>query len=377
MQYLTVILFVIFAIIQVGILINAWSSIGLKRTGFYFSSALFSSMVACLLYALAILGGHAIAPTAPPELTSGIFLMFLAALLQGLFLRSLAGEAGRKIKLILFVSAVLFGLHAFLVASKWPYLDRAAVNSSVFALILVWQLVEIRALRRGVQAREMRGLEIIVIIELLVSATRAYVSARHPQALSAIENMPTILVFLNLAQTSMIILSHAAIGAFLSSRVGMENASMMLQSSRINPLLRERDQLLAQLSKINISTLSGAFTASMAHELNQPLHAVQANAVLAKKILDRADLMFPVSSEIQPAELLDQIIRDNQRASGVINTLRNLFIHGPPVLTSVEVDDLVDAALDIMKKHLDSRKISVGVKRLPGVSVSVVSGEII
>ncbi len=91
---------------------------------------------------------------------------------------------------------------------------------------------------------------------------------------------------------------------------------------------RKRIELEAQRSRqelahfTRVSTM-GELTASLAHELNQPLTGILANAQAARRFLDASP---PDLGEVQ--EILGDIIEDDKRAAEVIQRLRDLLRKG-------------------------------------------------
>jgi len=80
------------------------------------------------------------------------------------------------------------------------------------------------------------------------------------------------------------------------------------------------DQLKQELIHASSLALLGEFTVSIAHEINQPLGALQSNADAAEMLLAATS---PPLDEVR--QILTNIRRDNLRASEVIRRLRNLF----------------------------------------------------
>src|SRR5262249_59187027 len=88
---------------------------------------------------------------------------------------------------------------------------------------------------------------------------------------------------------------------------------------------RKRAELEAQRSRqelahfTRVSTI-GELTASLAHELNQPLTGILANAQAALRFMDAKP---PDLTEIR--EILKDIVNDDKRAGEVIRRLRGLL----------------------------------------------------
>jgi len=85
-----------------------------------------------------------------------------------------------------------------------------------------------------------------------------------------------------------------------------------------------------ELAHLNRVALMGEMTASVAHELNQPLTAIANNAAAARRFLERGN--------INPAllqQLLQDMVADSQRAGEVIRGIRALVRKDKSVVRSV------------------------------------------
>ena len=80
----------------------------------------------------------------------------------------------------------------------------------------------------------------------------------------------------------------------------------------------------------------GELTASLAHELNQPLGAILNNARAARRLLASKT---PDLSEVDSA--LDDIVRDDARAVEIVRNVRALFRRGEAKTSSVDVKELL------------------------------------
>ena len=109
-------------------------------------------------------------------------------------------------------------------------------------------------------------------------------------------------------------------------------AALLLQASLITVLLYERRrrynaeietrQRMSELAHMNRRATAGELSASIAHELNQPLGAILNNTETAAVILSSA---APNLEELKI--IVDEIKRDDERASEVIKRLRRLLNH--------------------------------------------------
>ena len=115
-------------------------------------------------------------------------------------------------------------------------------------------------------------------------------------------------------------------------------------------LARQREQLTHLTRVLVLGELSGA----LAHELNQPLAAILANAQAARRCLAR-----PGADLANIRAILDDIVEDDQRAGAVIRRLRALFRNEAPALQPVVVDALVRETLDLAHGCLAERQVQV------------------
>lgn len=113
-------------------------------------------------------------------------------------------------------------------------------------------------------------------------------------------------------------------------------------------------QEVAHLMRVSVlGELSGA----IAHEINQPLTAIQSNAETGLDLLAAAS---PDLAELR--DVLQDIVDDNRRASEVIQRLRNLLKKGETTAVSVDVNELVTSTLSLLHNELVSRRISVSLE---------------
>jgi C4-dicarboxylate-specific signal transduction histidine kinase len=91
----------------------------------------------------------------------------------------------------------------------------------------------------------------------------------------------------------------------------------------------------------------GELTASIAHEINQPLAAIVTQSEAALRFLDRDE---PALDEVQDA--LSCIARDGMRAGEVIRGLRALARKSGPQLTKLDIDDVIGQVLAIAHGEL-------------------------
>jgi C4-dicarboxylate-specific signal transduction histidine kinase len=110
-------------------------------------------------------------------------------------------------------------------------------------------------------------------------------------------------------------------------------------------------QEVAHLMRVSVlGELSGA----IAHEVNQPLTAIQSNAETGLELLAATS---PDLDEVR--EVFRDIAHDNRRASEVIQRLRNLLKKSERKSEPVDINGLVDSTLALLRSELVGRKVTV------------------
>jgi PAS domain S-box-containing protein len=108
---------------------------------------------------------------------------------------------------------------------------------------------------------------------------------------------------------------------------------------------------LAHLTRVAVM---GELSGAIAHELNQPLTAILANAQAARKMLAQ---QTPNLAEI--AEALNDIVQDDSRAGDVISRLRSLMKKGTGRIDTISLNTLVESTVQLLHSELVSRHVRV------------------
>jgi C4-dicarboxylate-specific signal transduction histidine kinase len=106
---------------------------------------------------------------------------------------------------------------------------------------------------------------------------------------------------------------------------------------------------------LRVSTI-GEMTTSIAHELNQPLAAILANAQTARKILAAPDT---AEGRREVEEIINDIIDEDRRAGEVIRGLRELLRKGQGTQEELDVNALVRGVLRLLGNDVMLRGVSM------------------
>lgn len=126
------------------------------------------------------------------------------------------------------------------------------------------------------------------------------------------------------------------------------------EKNQVQLLLNERETLIANLLKANKTAATGALSASIAHELNQPLCATDLNIQLLKTRLGKGQLNLESEKKV-----LDALDEDNKRAALIVSSLRSIFTDEDVITEYVDFGIVIDGVLEIVKPELRSRNIQI------------------
>ena len=114
------------------------------------------------------------------------------------------------------------------------------------------------------------------------------------------------------------------------------------------------EEAKAELARLTRLTDMGGLTAAIAHEVNQPLCAIVANASAALRWLgsDQPDIS-------QVREALTDVVCDGKRASELIRRTRGLFERGELERRPVDFNNIVHSALALTRGSLEATRVSV------------------
>lgn len=119
----------------------------------------------------------------------------------------------------------------------------------------------------------------------------------------------------------------------------------------------------AELALASRAATVGALSASLAHELNQPLGALVVNAQTLQRWLDRDPPDLAAVSRSA-----ERIVRDSQRASDIIQSTRSMLSERAPVLEPVSLADLVSETHSLMESELSKNRIVFETIEMPGIN---------
>lgn len=146
-------------------------------------------------------------------------------------------------------------------------------------------------------------------------------------------------------------------GGFLGYRGVASDISATVRAEQAEAALQEAQANLAHATRV---TTLGELAASIAHEVNQPLAAITANAEACLRWLSRD------SPNMEAARRsVEWIINDGSRAAEVIGRVRALAAKKGGEKTRLDVNDVINEVRALVQRQLSDNRVSLRTKLAP------------
>jgi len=113
-------------------------------------------------------------------------------------------------------------------------------------------------------------------------------------------------------------------------------------------------QELANLAHLNRVSTIGELTASLAHEIKQPIGAAVTNADACVRLLDRDQPDLP---EAREAAL--EMAKDARRAAEIIDRLRSLYQKGSSQLETIEINEVISEMVVMLQNDANRHSVTI------------------
>ena len=144
---------------------------------------------------------------------------------------------------------------------------------------------------------------------------------------------------------------------WLSWRSIADRSSKYAIARDITNLKQTQEQLhtlRSELAQSSRQTTFGAMTASIAHEIRQPLGAIAANAQAGLRWLKRSE---PNQAEAQAA--LERIVSETARMDDIVTSIRSTFARKSKERSAVDIGSIVGQALALTQRELESHRVAL------------------
>ena len=314
----------------------------------------------------------AVASTLSLSLLTPANTLFIASFIYfGLFCRSLNNPITKNVHLIVIAGLLVFAAVFEYLRQNGLFIQRVGLISLIGASCFIWELKELRRIKE-IKSTQLRFLIYTIAIELALTIARL-VALYIDGGLSTpnLYQEGVVSSSIRWAWLGITILSYVAVLGYWLEKISLEKAQVIQESSRMSALLKEKERLIYGLMKANKTAATGALSASIAHELNQPLGASNLNIQFLKMKLEKGAINPELGKEV-----LDSLEADNQRAAAIVKSLRSIFIEGNSNAEKVRMGDLITKVLDIVTPELKSKNIQIQLRVDERLAINVNPAEI-
>jgi signal transduction histidine kinase len=154
-----------------------------------------------------------------------------------------------------------------------------------------------------------------------------------------------------------VLLSVAAVVAFQTATI----IGLLFQRQRYFQTQASLDEERGQLIHVSRNLRLGQLSASLAHEINQPLAAIQANAEAGARLATRSP---PDIAEL--TAIFQDINADVRRAGSTIAGLRRLMVKGEVAMERTDLNGVIRDTLALVQNELDAKGSRVTLALAPG-----------
>src|SRR5260221_565366 len=139
-----------------------------------------------------------------------------------------------------------------------------------------------------------------------------------------------------------------------ANRPVVVTASSYLNKGAIGGYIVQSNAIGQQAGRMALRILAGELTASIAHEINQPLGSILTNAETADAILKS-----PTPDIAELKDIVKDILQDDRRASEVIRRMRSLLTKAPFELKSLDLNDVARETVEFLSALAVARKVEL------------------
>ena len=281
--------------------------------------------------------------------------------------------------LLWLIPTFIFFFYDYLRVMPDTFKQRVALITITQELLLIWQIWELKKYYKVDKTIVVKWAIFLSAFTLLGEICRTlwvlFGSTQTNFFLYAQDALALTLLWIGYGST---ILVYVALGSFyLEKQIRKENQianvlkSAKEENEKITELLKEKERLIYGLMKANKTAATGALSASIAHELNQPLGASNLNIQFLKMKLEKGVINPELGKEI-----LDSLEEDNRRAATIVKSLRSIFSEGDSNAEALQMGSLIDKVLEIVKPELKSKNIQIQLRVDDDLLIRVNSSEI-
>ena len=163
-----------------------------------------------------------------------------------------------------------------------------------------------------------------------------------------------------------LVISFTQVGVLPRDLIDMQIVMFTLSMTGllIGTVVDERLNTQEKLKETLQLVAAGELAGSLAHELHQPMSAINAYAESAMLLSSSEQNQLDGKNKDTLRKTLDQIIKESIRASEIVRGLRSFFIGGASNIKSVEVDQLVADTVSQLESYAQKLNVQLKTEKL-------------
>jgi signal transduction histidine kinase len=373
MQAANQIFFSLLALMLVGLYVSTITPAGYKK-----DKNLVYWQASILLRALAFIVWTVSPYLIGFSLTIANFSFLASMVLLVLLFRSWRVELTRSdlmtATVFLVISMVIYEI---LRQSDAGFAIRTGYMSIPISILSIWEINELSRLLKKDRTFGLKVLMGIVLVSLAITfSVGVYGLVNHTRGVTQLIQFDS--TFILWGSLSMHLLIYIAVSSYLNQRLMKRELTARLnlersstENTQIKALLEERESLISSLLIANKTAATGALSASIAHELNQPVAAISLNTEFIQRKLNEG--------ETDPSglkEVITHIQQDNHRIAKIVSTLRDIFRQEEIKTSDIHLDELIEQIKPIILPQVRDLKIDLKFDLHVNQSIPLNSNEI-
>ena len=340
------------AIIQIGIFINSISIIKIypneKALKYWAGSLILSSIGIIAIAAGAMLAASLHRGTFFSTISNTIHFISIISLI--FYAKNLKEEITAKDKKVFTLLTIFYFFGFEIIRKNGDFIDRQTFTACMGVIAYFVLLLEIKQQKLFNDSYYLKVFAITSIIEFILIIIRVIVLLSNDygfiDSLNDAPLIPTLLLWILLMVN---VWSYISINGYWTERISNLNTTNLIENTKIKLLLNEKYKLINSLVTANKTAISAALSASIAHEINQPLGAMKTNS-------QHLNLLIKGKKE---KILIKNIIKDNDRAAKIITTLKSMFSNNKSIYRSEIFDTFVQSLEPIFKESIKEKNIRI------------------
>ena len=218
--------------------------------------------------------------------------------------------------------------------------DRIIVSASMWEVVIAWQFIELKALRKKVEASNLGFLLVVISFEFLCGLCRILISLINQNNITTFESFSKFHIVFATLQIFLAVVTFIGVSKFWTERVSRKRESERVESERIKHLISEKDKLVLKLLASNKTAASGALSASIVHEITQPVTAVSLRLASLIRKVEESDAYAHLQNDLMQCKAGADKIKET------VKTIRLIFSRDD---AQVEHIDLVAMASEVVR----------------------------